>query len=167
MRSFVPSSSWEFYIFTQLDRARWLSNGYGEADSRLFKLLRYLNVATIIHKWRVGALAHQRYLDRMLQKRKNRTSSGTSGLWAWALYLDDEARDFDSRVAFTNSASWSFAAFRYLFQPTTGREGEKRRPLDHMWQIPFVLTAQFRSDYPKSQISNHMLEKIVIVSSMW
>ena len=51
MRSFVPSSSWEFYIFTQLDRARWLSNGYGEADSRLFKLLRYLKVATVIYKW--------------------------------------------------------------------------------------------------------------------
>ena len=70
MRSFVPSSSWEFYIFTQLDRARWLSNGYGEADSRLFKLLRYLNVATIIHKWRVGALAHQRYLDKCYKKEK-------------------------------------------------------------------------------------------------
>ena len=29
-------------------------------------------------------------------------------------------------------------------QPTTGSEGEKCRPLDHMRQIPFVLTAQFR-----------------------
>ena len=126
-------------------RARWLSNGYGEADSRLFKLFTLFKCSHCYSQVvRIGALAHQRYLDKMLQKRKNRTSSGTSGLWAWALYLDDEARDFDSRVAFTNSASWSFAAFRYLFQPTTGREGEKRRPLDHMWQIPFVLTAQFR-----------------------
>ena len=39
---FVSFSSWEFYIFTQIDRARWLSDGYGEADSRLFKLLRCL-----------------------------------------------------------------------------------------------------------------------------
>ena len=38
-----------------------------------------------------------------------------------------EAQDFDSRIAYTNSASWSFAAFRYL-QPTTGSEGEKYRP---------------------------------------
>ena len=44
---------------------------------------------------------------------------------------------------------------------------ERRRPLDHMRQIPFVLTAQFRSDYPKSEISNNILENIVIVSSMW
>ena len=58
-------------------------------------------------------------------------------------------------------------AFRYPFQPTTGSEGEKRRPLDHMRQIPFVLTAQFRSDYPKSEISNNILENIVIVSSIW
>ena len=29
-------------------------------------------------------------------------------------------------------------------QPTTGSEGEKCRPLDHMGRIPFVLTAQFR-----------------------
>ena len=81
----------------------------------------------------------------MLQKKKinNRTSSGTSGLCAWALYHDDEAQDFNPRIAYTNSASWSFAAFRYL-QPTAGSEGEKCRPLDHMWQIPFVLTAQFR-----------------------
>ena len=27
---------------------------------------------------------------------------------------------------------------------TTGSEGEKCRPLDHMGQIPFVLTTQFR-----------------------
>ena len=39
---FVSFSSWEFYIFTQIDRARWLGDGYGEADSRLFKLLRCL-----------------------------------------------------------------------------------------------------------------------------
>ena len=25
-------------------------DGYGKTDSRLFKLLRYLNVATVIHK---------------------------------------------------------------------------------------------------------------------
>ena len=37
---FVSFSSWEFYIFTQIDRARWLGDGYGKADSRLFKLLR-------------------------------------------------------------------------------------------------------------------------------
>ena len=73
----------------------------------------------------------------MLPK-NNRTSSGTSGLCD-----DDEAQDFGSRIAYTNSASWSFAAFRYL-QPTTGSEGEKCRPLDHMRQFPFVLTAQFR-----------------------
>ena len=29
-------------------------------------------------------------------------------------------------------------------QTTTGSEGEKCRPLDHMGQIPFVLTTQFR-----------------------
>ena len=39
---FVSFSSWEFDIFTQIDRARWLGDGYGEADSRLFKLLRCL-----------------------------------------------------------------------------------------------------------------------------
>ena len=48
---FVPFSSWEFCIFTQIDSARWLGSGYGETDSRLFKVLRYLNVATVIHKW--------------------------------------------------------------------------------------------------------------------
>ena len=48
---FVPFSSWEFYIFTQIDSARWLGDAYGETDSRLFKLLHYLNVATVIHKW--------------------------------------------------------------------------------------------------------------------
>ena len=82
----------------------------------------------------------------MHQKENNRTSSGTSGLCAWALYHDDEAQDFDPRIAYTNSASWSFAAFRYL-QPTAGSEGEISRPLDHMWQIPFLLTAQFRRLY--------------------
>ena len=39
---FVPFSSWEFYIFTQIDSARWLGDGYGETESQLFKLLRYL-----------------------------------------------------------------------------------------------------------------------------
>ena len=48
---FVPFSSWEFYSFIQIHGARWLGHGYGETDSRLFKLLRYLNVATVIHKW--------------------------------------------------------------------------------------------------------------------
>ena len=48
---FVPFSSWVFYIFTQIDSARWLGDGYGEIDSRPFKLSRYLNVATVIHKW--------------------------------------------------------------------------------------------------------------------
>ena len=37
----------------EIDSARWLGDGYGETDSRLFKLLRYLNVATAIHKWYV------------------------------------------------------------------------------------------------------------------
>ena len=32
-------------------------------------------------------------------------------------------------------------------QSTTGSEGEKCRPLDHMGQIPFVLTARFRRLY--------------------
>ena len=39
---FVSFSSWQFYIFTQIDRARWLSDGYGEANTWLFKLLRCL-----------------------------------------------------------------------------------------------------------------------------
>ena len=51
-------------------------------------------------------------------------------------------------------------------QPTTGSEGEKCRPLDHMRQIPFVLTAQ-SADITKSEISIYILENIVIVSSMW
>ena len=41
---FDSFSSWEFYIFTQIDSARWLGDGYGETNSRLFKLLRYLNI---------------------------------------------------------------------------------------------------------------------------
>ena len=57
----------------------------------------------------------------MLQN-NNRTSSGTSGLCAWALYHDDEAQDFDPRIAYTNSASWSFAAFRYLQPQQAARE---------------------------------------------
>ena len=48
---FVPFSSWECDIFTQIDSARWLGDGYGETDSLLFQLLRYLNLATVIHKW--------------------------------------------------------------------------------------------------------------------
>ena len=139
---FVPFSSWEFYIFTQIDSARWLGNAYGETDSRLFKLLRYLNVISGVY-WSTSALTLFR---QNATKKSNRTSSGTSGRDAWALYHDDEARDFDSRIAYTNSASRSFAAFRYL-QPTTGSEGEKCRPPDHMRQIPFVLTAQFRRLY--------------------
>ena len=43
---FVSFSSREFYIVTQIDRARWLGDGYGEADSRLFKLLRCLRTFT-------------------------------------------------------------------------------------------------------------------------
>ena len=135
---------------------------------RLFKLLRYLNVATVIHKWlRIGALAHQRYLDKMLQKRKTEPV-------AVPLDFEPERCTLTMKPEISTRASLlpilrlgPLLLSRYLFQPTPGREGEKRRPLDHMWQIPFVLTAQFRSDYPKSQISNHMLEKIVIVSSMW
>ena len=99
----------------------------------------------------------------MLQK-NNRTSSGTSGLCAWALYHDDEAQDFAPRIAYTNSASWSFAAFRYL-QPTAGSEGREMSA-----PRPYV-TDPFRtySSVPltKSEISIHILENIVIVSSMW
>ena len=49
-----------------------------------------------------------------------------------------------------------------ICQSTTGSEGEKCRPLDHMGQIPFVLTARFRRLY-KSEISIHILENTVIV----
>ena len=40
------------------------------------------------------------------------------------------------------SARWSLLdpSFGY---PSPGREGEKCRPLDHMWQIPFVHSGQF------------------------
>ena len=67
--------------------------------------------------------------DFCYKKQNNRTSSGTSGLCAWALYHDDKARDFDSRIAYTNSASWFFAAFRYLSHNRQwGREMSAPRP---------------------------------------
>ena len=61
--NFDPFSSWEFYIFTQMDSARCLGDGYVKTDSQLFKLLRYLNAASVIHEsftsgayWSTGAL---------------------------------------------------------------------------------------------------------------
>ena len=50
-------------------------------------------------------------------------------------------------------------SFRYL---SPGREGEKRRPLDHMWQNPFVHSAR------KTIGSNsYIYNSILVISPMW
>ena len=60
------------------------------------------------------------------------------------------------------SARWSLLepSFRYL---SPGIEGEKCRPLDHMWQIPFIHLVQFL-------ITSHFyiyMKVFPVISSMW
>ena len=56
-------------------------------------------------------------------------------LWTWrqSVVSNDAPRDFGPEVAFGTK-----------FQiPVASSEGEKCRPLDHMWQIPFIHSVQF------------------------
>ena len=60
------------------------------------------------------------------------------------------------------SARWSLLepSFRYL---SPGIGGEKCRPLDHMWQIPFIHSVQF---LVTSHFCIHM-KVLPVISSMW
>ena len=69
--------------------------------------------------------------------KKDEPVSGTSERGARALYHDDGPRDFGPRIAYT--VIWTSDTSR----ARSGREGEKCRPLDHMWQIPFTHPALF------------------------
>ena len=53
--------------------------------------------------------------------------------------------------------------FRYQFSPT-GREGEKCRPLDHRWQIPFIHSTRFITS---SNFYIYIWQNVLVISFMW
>ena len=77
-------------------------------------------------------LARMRWMEELKRTTKFGIGGGTSGRVAWAPYLDDSPEISARRSLSQERAKLSDAC------PTTGREGEKCRPLDHKWQIPFL-----------------------------
>ena len=76
--------------------------------------------------------ARMRWMEELKRTTKFGIGGGTSGRVAWAPYLDDSPEISARRSLSRERAKLSDA------RPTTGREGQKCRPLDHKWQIPFL-----------------------------
>ena len=135
------------------------------------------------------ARSHQQQTEILIHLLKILTQvNDISGVMStlWGYFLHEYGKNFSFRVAAhasekyqSNSTSGrgarasyqtmlpEISARRSLLEPSfgylsPGREGEKCRPLDHMWQIPFVDSARLIMGS-----NSYLYNSILVFSSMW
>ena len=170
---FVPFSSWEFYIFTQIDSARWLGDGYDESDFLLFKLIRLFkwshSDSQVVRNWSTSALT-------LFRQNATTTTTTTTKKVTEPVAVPLDAMPERCTMTMKREIS-TRASLIPILRPgplllsdtCNPQQAVRERNVgpQTIWDRSLSYLQLSSADCTESAISIYILENIVIVSSMW